>query len=76
MMGMDRQSAQEPGRERGTGMSENQLLFLIRLCDLAPLFLHCLAFYLSSSASTSLGRGNVHLASPRGWNMELTIQKT
>lgn len=49
-------------------MFENPLLFLIRLCDLAPLFLAALPFF-SSPATTSLGRGNVHLSSPSVGNM-------
>lgn len=42
--------------ERGAGMFESQLLFLIRLCDLAPLFLAALPFIFLSCQNISLQR--------------------
>lgn len=41
---------------RGAGMFESQLLFLMRLCDLAPLFLAALPFIFLSCQNISLQR--------------------
>lgn len=64
MMGMDRRVLRSLA-ERGTAMFENQLLFLIRLGDLAPLFLTALPFVFSLLPEHLLAE--VMFTSPPQW---------
>lgn len=72
-MGMDRQSAQEPCRERNSNVWKPAALPDQKGWSS---FSHCLAFYISSPAKTSLGWGNGHLPTPVGGTWwELNVQK-